>query len=241
MPIVLPESDEEGLILVTKKHSSSVMKVMKKRGERWLPVTAGSQSVKAMKKVKTTVTKASATAKKKTMTKKASAKAKANKVSHVQPMKMKKATAKENNKHMKKKSMAVSKTTNLMTKIDENRLVSFMKTMKPTPMPSKVMEATFMPVGGAWPDHIMEFFSPPRVIDACQKLGLRGSVSCDLLTGWDLSTPEDQAKAMAQLVTKQPACLILSPPCTFFSTLMDSNWSGRTGGHHSSKKEGFGR
>lgn len=79
-------------------------------------------------------------------------------------------------------------------------------------------------------DHVMEVFSPPRIVAACQALSpdLRGSFSCDLKTGWDFLLEEHQRKFLGILHLKKPAVLVLSPPCTMFSCLQDSNWSGPT-------------
>eukprot|EP00959_Pyramimonas_sp_CCMP1952_P223220 4666707-Pyramimonas_sp.AAC.1 len=73
-------------------------------------------------------------------------------------------------------------------------------------------------------DHAMEIFSPPRVAKKMKELGLRCSISADLETGWDLGTHYMRQSLVAHVKASKPQVMILSPPCTFFSCVMASNW-----------------
>lgn len=73
-------------------------------------------------------------------------------------------------------------------------------------------------------DDVWELFSPPRVVPVCQRLGLRGGLSCDLRNGWDFGVADHQGKMIAMLCGRKPKVVILSPPCTWFSSLQDTNW-----------------
>ena len=66
---------------------------------------------------------------------------------------------------------------------------------------------------------VAEFYSPPRVVPAAQMRGLRGSLSLDILTGWDFKDIGLQQLSVALLTTLSIRMLILSPPCTAFSAL----------------------
>ena len=68
-----------------------------------------------------------------------------------------------------------------------------------------------------------EVCSPPRVVTQAQAEGLTGSVSIDLVSGWDLATSDGQERAWRQLEKKDPLVTILSPPCTMFSILQNLN------------------
>lgn len=73
-------------------------------------------------------------------------------------------------------------------------------------------------------DDAMEIFSPPRVANKVQELGLRCSISADLETGWDLGMHYMRQSLVAHVKAFKPRVMILSPPCTFFSCVMASNW-----------------
>ena len=68
---------------------------------------------------------------------------------------------------------------------------------------------------------IMEIYSPPRVTKEARKQNAQGrhGQALDLRTGWDFTKRAHRREAI-QLVKKfKPALLVLSPPCTTFSTL----------------------
>ena len=70
---------------------------------------------------------------------------------------------------------------------------------------------------------VMEVYSPVRVAEVCKKHGLVAGQSLDLRTGWDLTDPEHQKKAIEILKKDEPTMLICSPPCTKFSRLQELN------------------
>ena len=78
---------------------------------------------------------------------------------------------------------------------------------------------------GTIQDDVVEVYSPPRVLEHATRLGLRGNLSADLETGWDLTKVQDRTSLMIQIKARRPKTLILSPPCTWFSTLMQLNWA----------------
>lgn len=69
------------------------------------------------------------------------------------------------------------------------------------------------------PDDIMEVFSPPRVVPVAARLGLRASLSLDLLHGHDFMTFSGRSNAIFELQRRRPRMLIVSPPCTMYSAL----------------------
>ena len=73
-------------------------------------------------------------------------------------------------------------------------------------------------------DHLWEIFCPPRVGPVVRRLGGRSTRSVDLKTFWNLADPEIQQQLLTDVISLRPYCLLLSPPCTCFSTLMFSNW-----------------
>ena len=79
-------------------------------------------------------------------------------------------------------------------------------------------------LGGALQDDVMEVFSPPRILEHTKILGLRGDLSADLATGWDLSLERDRANLLTQIVSRRPKIVFLEPPCTWFSKLLSYNW-----------------
>ena len=66
---------------------------------------------------------------------------------------------------------------------------------------------------------VAEFYSPSRVLTTTRRLGLRGCLSLDILTGWDFRL-ESTRKLSMDLLSRLCLCfLVLSPPCTIFSEL----------------------
>ena len=70
----------------------------------------------------------------------------------------------------------------------------------------------------------MEVFSPPRILEHTAALGLRGDLSVDLATGWDLSLEQHRANLLTEIVRRRPKIVFLEPPCTWFSKLLSLNW-----------------
>ena len=67
---------------------------------------------------------------------------------------------------------------------------------------------------------VAEFYSVPRVVPVALALGLSGVFSLDILTGWDFRVPEYRQVSLDLLSQVAIYMLILSPPCTVFSSLM---------------------
>eukprot|EP00435_Cladocopium_sp_Y103_P058695 s693_g20.t1 len=72
------------------------------------------------------------------------------------------------------------------------------------------------------PHDIMEFYSCPRLVPAAEKLfGLHAKISLDITHGWNGLDIGHQKLAAKLLHHVAPKFLMLSPPCTFFSPLME--------------------
>ena len=76
---------------------------------------------------------------------------------------------------------------------------------------------------------VAEAFSPPRMSAMAEKLGYKPGFSLDLTRtnsegrAWDLSDQVMQEAALKLLDEQKPHVLVVSPPCTWFSTLMNLN------------------
>ena len=83
------------------------------------------------------------------------------------------------------------------------------------------------PLDSAWQEDIIEIFSVPRLGPVADGLGLglRTSLAFDLLSGFDLCVPATRALLWQILATRRPKAVVLSPPCTMFSSLQRTNWS----------------
>ncbi len=82
--------------------------------------------------------------------------------------------------------------------------------------------------------HVAEAYSPPRMVLAAKRMGLRPGWSLDLSevdesTGqpWDLSTAAAQKRAMSKQKEDEPAMLVVCPPCGPFSSWMNVNFSSK--------------
>ena len=64
----------------------------------------------------------------------------------------------------------------------------------------------------------------PRILEHTKKLGLRGELSADLTTGWDLLLPEHKENLVKEIHRRRPNIVYLEPPCTWFSALLNMNW-----------------
>jgi hypothetical protein len=74
--------------------------------------------------------------------------------------------------------------------------------------------------GDSWHQHIAEFYSPRRLLPEAWERGLSGIFSLDLNTGWDFTRQHAQDMSINLLVIFCVIFLMLSPPCTSFSSLM---------------------
>ena len=70
---------------------------------------------------------------------------------------------------------------------------------------------------------ITEVYSPQRVVGVCYKNQLSKGDSLDLRTGFDLSGPAVQQCVSRRIIETKAVLVILSPPCTKFSTLQALN------------------
>ena len=78
---------------------------------------------------------------------------------------------------------------------------------------------------------VTEVYSPPRMAAMAAKLGFNVGFSLELTTTndagepWDLSDKRTQDAAIKLQDDQKPWLLVASPPCTWFSTLMNLNVS----------------
>ena len=70
---------------------------------------------------------------------------------------------------------------------------------------------------------ITEVYSPERIAKVAREFGLNPGSSMDLTNGWDFSKSEHRRQAWRQIEKEDPYLLIGSPPCTWFSILMELN------------------
>ena len=66
---------------------------------------------------------------------------------------------------------------------------------------------------------VAEYYSVPRIVPAAAMYGLPGSLSLDILTGWDFHNACNRALSIALLAQLHIILLILSPPCTMYSAI----------------------
>lgn len=69
--------------------------------------------------------------------------------------------------------------------------------------------------------NVMEFYSCPRLVEMAARVGLKGSISLDVVHGWDGCKEEHQKLAAKLLTHVKPDFLMTSPPSTYFSPLME--------------------
>ncbi len=66
---------------------------------------------------------------------------------------------------------------------------------------------------------LAEVYSVPRVVPFAARLGLKASLSVDILLGDNLVHTDGRAGLLAELARRRALMLILSPPCTMYSCL----------------------
>ena len=95
-------------------------------------------------------------------------------------------------------------------------------------IPRRVPELWFASVprylDGTLQDDFAEVYSPPRILPHAVEIGLRGDLSADLTTGYNLLTHSSRLDLMMQVKARRPKVLMLSPPCTMMSGLQNLNW-----------------
>jgi len=81
------------------------------------------------------------------------------------------------------------------------------------------------PLDGHLRDDLVEIYSPPRMVPIAAARGMRATLSVDLQTGWNLLDPDARAALVQEIKRRRPVVLMMSPPCTWFSGLMNLNWT----------------
>ncbi|CAK9025028.1 unnamed protein product [Durusdinium trenchii] len=71
---------------------------------------------------------------------------------------------------------------------------------------------------------LSEVFCPPRITKILRKRGYDVGTSFDLLTGWDLSKPEERKAMWKALREERPEVILACPPCKAFSRMQAVNW-----------------
>jgi hypothetical protein len=74
-------------------------------------------------------------------------------------------------------------------------------------------------------DDVIEMFTNPRLVPLARAQGLKAIRSMDRDNGWDLTKDDVIKTAFAEIKLRSPRVLMLSPPCTKFSKLMDCNFN----------------
>jgi len=75
-----------------------------------------------------------------------------------------------------------------------------------------VVPPRLLNLDGTLQEDVMEIFSPPRSLEHTKKFGLRGNLSVDLGTGWDLSLQDHQSNLLMDMHRRRPNILFLEPP-----------------------------
>ena len=70
----------------------------------------------------------------------------------------------------------------------------------------------------------MEVYSPPRVIPFPRRAWFSRGLSADLITGWNFIKAGTRIALVIEVKVRRPQVLIVSPPCTWFSSLQSLNW-----------------
>jgi len=78
---------------------------------------------------------------------------------------------------------------------------------------------------GALQDDFMEIYTKPRMIPFAQRAGMRGNLSADISTGFNLKTHDARTDLVIQVKARRPKVIMCSPPCTMMSGLQNLNWS----------------
>ena len=71
---------------------------------------------------------------------------------------------------------------------------------------------------------VAEVFNPDRFGPRADHFGLRAGIAFDLELGWDLLRVQNQKEVIRYLVSERPGLVILSPPCTQFSSLQNLSY-----------------
>ena len=80
-------------------------------------------------------------------------------------------------------------------------------------------------LAGSLQNDVLEVYSPERTVRYARKVGMRAELSIDLLTGWNLLDLDVRMRVVREIKVRRPKVLMMSPPCTWFSGLMNWNWA----------------
>lgn len=71
-----------------------------------------------------------------------------------------------------------------------------------------------------------ELVSPPRVTVAAERAGFAAATpsNFDIKTGWDFFDAQRRAQFWRVMEEQEPDCVLMTPECRPFSTMMESNW-----------------
>ena len=70
---------------------------------------------------------------------------------------------------------------------------------------------------------VTEVFSPARITEMAESMGLIGGIAVDLKTGWGFSRQSDWRRAVEHTVKEDPWLIVGSPPCPMFGMLQNPN------------------
>ena len=77
---------------------------------------------------------------------------------------------------------------------------------------------------------ILELFSPPRITERARQVGFSTTspAAFDMKTGWNVLDAKDRAEFWRVVHDQKPDCILMTPDCRPFSSMMQSNWSRMT-------------
>ena len=85
-------------------------------------------------------------------------------------------------------------------------------------MRAHITTITALPLAGV---DITEIYSPRRVVEMAEQMGLRGGFSLDFTTGWNFDNSEDRHNVWEYIIEARPFVVIGSPMHTMFSQLQN--------------------
>ena len=73
------------------------------------------------------------------------------------------------------------------------------------------------------PKAVVEIFNPHRFAPHCNRSGLLAAAAFDLELGHELLQPKVREQVKNYIKEVRPGLVILSPPCTLFSVMQNTN------------------
>ncbi len=109
----------------------------------------------------------------------------------------------------------------------ESRLALLLHNVKDHAQTIQTLLSKVPPADGQCMDGegLAEVFSQPRLVPLAGEFGISASLSFDILMGWDLLSVEKQISCLKMIQSSSVQVVMLSPPCTAFSKMQDSNWN----------------